>query len=112
MNTTQLLPLGSIVYLKEGTEKVIIAARGQLVQAKELDDKPTYYDYMGNLYPSGFDVKNTYYFTRESIEKVIFTGYQDEEETRYTEVLEEWQEDNSESFVLPITTTEKQEGVD
>ena len=96
----ELLPVGSVVYLKEGVLKLIITARGQLVQLDESDEKPTYFDYLGNLYPQGYDVDNRYYFNQEQIEKVVFSGYSDEEEERYQTVLKEWKEKNSNEYVL------------
>ncbi|MDR0299885.1 MAG: DUF4176 domain-containing protein [Streptococcaceae bacterium] len=95
----RLLPVGSVVYLKEGTLKVVILARGQLF--KEKSDKPTFYDYLGSLYPQGFDQSNSYYFNKEQIAEVIFSGYYDDEEGRYLNVLGKWKiEHKSEYNIL------------
>ncbi|MDR0300158.1 MAG: DUF4176 domain-containing protein [Streptococcaceae bacterium] len=96
----QLLPVGSVVYLKEGTLKILVTARGQLVKLKENGDKPTYFDYLGSLYPQGYDVDNRYYFNQEQIEKVIFVGYSDDEAQRYQVVLNEWREKNQDKYLL------------
>ncbi|MDR0299879.1 MAG: DUF4176 domain-containing protein [Streptococcaceae bacterium] len=94
----QLLPVGSVVYLKGGTLKVVIISRGELVKKTIADEKPIYYDYFAGLYPQGYDNERNYYFNQENIEKVIFKGYQDEEEKRYLEVLSSARENNKESY--------------
>ncbi|GBG97083.1 DUF4176 domain-containing protein [Lactococcus termiticola] len=99
-NLEQLLSVGSVVYLKEGTLKVVVIARGQLVKLKENENKPTYFDYLGSLYPQGYDVDNRYYFNQEQIEKVVFPGYSDDEEQRYQVVLEEWKKANQDKYIL------------
>ena len=108
-NEKLLLPVGSIVYLKGGTLKVIVIARGQLVQLKK-DEKPTFFNYLGCLYPQGFDVENTYYFNQEDIEEVLFTGYQDEEERRYIKVLEEWKDTHSDDYEVGKVKSDGKEG--
>ena len=49
-----LLPLGSIVYLKEGTAKMMIINRGIFVGKQ---DKKEMFEYEGCLYPNGADEK-------------------------------------------------------
>ena len=91
-----LLPLGSIVYLKEGTAKMMIINRGILVGKQ---DKKEMFEYEGCLYPNGADEKNTFYFNGENIDKVVFRGYEDDEEERFQKVFEEWRKDNNVSLV-------------
>ena len=43
-----ILPIGSVVYLKEGNQKIMILNRGAVV---EQDDTQVYFDYTGALYP-------------------------------------------------------------
>lgn len=93
-NENKLLSVGSIVYLKGGAVKTVILARGQLIKTDKKDKLPTYFDYMGCMYPEGFDPDKNYYFNHNNIDKVIFSGYEDEEEERYLETLDDWKNDN------------------
>ena len=49
-----LLPLGSIVYLKEGTTKTMIINRAIVV---EINGKEQMFEYEGCLYPLGSEEK-------------------------------------------------------
>lgn len=85
----ELLPLGSIVYLQEGTQKLMIIGRGVIFDDEETGEK-AFADYMGVLYPMGFQTESTLFFQHENIDKVVFVGYSDEEEGRFLEVYEKW----------------------
>jgi hypothetical protein len=76
-----------------------VIARGQLVTIKK-DEKSELFDYLGCLYPQGFDKDNTYYFNQGDIEEGLFIGYQDEEEKRYIEVLKEWKVTHSDEYEI------------
>ncbi len=69
-----LLPLGSVVYLKEGNKKVLIIARGLVVNNK---NGVIYFDYGGVPYPEGLQDDKMAYFQHEAVSKVVFTGYTD-----------------------------------
>ena len=88
-NNKELLPLGSIVYLQEGTQKLMIIGRGVIFDDEETGEK-AFADYMGVLYPMGFQTESTLFFQHENIDKVVFVGYSDEEEGRFLEVYEKW----------------------
>ncbi|MBC9722783.1 MAG: DUF4176 domain-containing protein [Lactobacillus sp.] len=85
--TEKLYPLGTIVYLKEGTAKLMIVGRG--AQFKE-DNVDKFSDYIGVLYPNGINPENALFFNHEDIDEVVFEGFSDEEEERYLVVYEEW----------------------
>lgn len=68
------LPLGSIVYLTNGTKKLIIISRA-LVMRK--DDTFLFFDYGGVPYPEGLMDDKIAYFQHEAINKVVFEGYKD-----------------------------------
>ncbi len=87
-----LLPIGTIVYLNEGTSKIMIVNRGPLVTDEE--GEQVMYDYTGCLYPEGLDANNVLYFNEENVDKVVFEGYKDEEEERFLELYEELLEKN------------------
>lgn len=47
-------------------------------------------DYMGTLYPSGFQKNSNIFFQHENIDRVVFRGYSDEEEKRFLVVYNNW----------------------
>lgn len=79
-----LLPIGSIVLLKEGNKRIMICGR---IQTREGED--TIYDYSACYYPEGIiDSSSMFFFNRDAIERVYFIGFQDTEELKYrNEVL-------------------------
>lgn len=74
MEHISYLPLGSVVYLKEGAKKLMIIARGLVLQNGE---ERLYFDYGGVLFPEGLQDQNMAYFQHETIAKVVFEGYRD-----------------------------------
>lgn len=42
---------------------------------------------MGVLYPQGLQPESAIFFQHENIDKIIFEGYRDEEESRYSNAL-------------------------
>lgn len=95
----KLLPVGSVVYLRNGTIKLVILAIGQLLSSDSGEDElPTFYDYLAGIYPQGFDETHKYYFNQTDIDNVVFTGLSDEESDRYQEVVREWKVDNRSEY--------------
>jgi len=87
--TEKILPLGSVVMLKEGLVKLMVIARGAVYEDPETgEDK--YVDYMAILYPSGMDPENSIFFNHCDIDKVVHKGFVDDEEARFLEIHEEW----------------------
>lgn len=86
----ELLPLGSIVYLQEGTQKLVIVGRGVIFDDSDTG-KQAFADYMGVLYPQGLQTDSTIFFHHENIDKIIFEGYRDEEESRFLEIYHNWE---------------------
>ena len=87
----KLLPLGSIVYLEEGTQKIVIVGRGAIFEDPETGEQ-VFADYMGSLYPTGLQTNSTLFFQHENIDEVVFEGYHDDEEDRFLKVYHEWEE--------------------
>ncbi|WP_313155591.1 DUF4176 domain-containing protein [Lacrimispora sp.] len=87
-----MLPLGSIVYLTNGNQKVMIVNRGPLV---DQDNKKVYFDYTGVIYPEGLDPEQVYYFHDEDIDEVVFEGFKDDDEKRFVELFNKWKEKNA-----------------
>jgi len=90
----ELLPLGSIVYLKEGTQKLVIVGRGVLFDDPDTGEQ-VFADYMGVLYPAGLQPDSTLFFQHENIDEVVFEGYRDEEEERFLTIYREWEKELS-----------------
>ncbi|GGE59655.1 DUF4176 domain-containing protein [Priestia taiwanensis] len=80
----KLLPNGSIVLLKDGTKKIVIYGRKQILLLEE----PVMYDYIGCFYPEGYISPDyTFVFDHEDIEEIIFVGFMNEEEETFIELL-------------------------
>lgn len=72
----QFLPLGSVVLLRGGSKRVMIAGR---LQQREEDHR--IFDYCACYYPEGIlNPEELFLFNHEDIENVSFVGYQDQEE--------------------------------
>lgn len=82
-----MLPIGSIIYLKEGSQKIMILNRGPVVNEK---DRNALYDYSGCKYPNGLNPNEVLYFNQENIDTILFNGYKDEDETRFEQLYNEW----------------------
>ena len=84
MRINELLPIGSIVLLKDGEKKLMI--NGILQSEAEGDGKE--YDYLGVLYPEGhIGGEFQYLFNHEDIDQVFFRGYDDKDRTLFLERL-------------------------
>ncbi|EPM6850517.1 DUF4176 domain-containing protein [Enterococcus hirae] len=103
--TEELLPIGSIVLLKEGLQKLMIVGRGTIYTDQETS-KDTFADYMAVLYPTGLNPETTIFFNHENIDQVVFRGYSDEEELRFLEVYEEWKKNLENSSKKEQQSTE------
>ena len=78
-----LLPIGTVVLLKESTKRLMIYGRLQ----REVDGSRVW-DYIACLYPEGnINADHSYLFDNDQIESVFFVGCQDEEEMRYRQYL-------------------------
>lgn len=70
-----LLPVGSVVLLKDATKKLMIIG---ILQVKPDENK--IYDYLGVPYPEGYiGEANNFLFYHEDINDIIFTGYENSE---------------------------------
>ena len=80
-----LLPIGSVVTLKEGTKKLMIMGRlQQNMKTKKI------YDYAGCLWPEGYmDKEHCYVFDHEDIDCLFYIGLQDIEEFNFRFELDE-----------------------
>lgn len=70
------IPLGSIVRLKDGVQKLLVISRA--INVKN-NGETYFFDYGGVLYPDGLVGDQMVYFNHDSIATVVFSGYEDEE---------------------------------
>ena len=79
----ELLPIGSVVMLKDATKSLMVIGRFQV----DMEDKEIY-DYAGCMYPEGFlNAQELFLFQAEDIETILFKGMQNEEELAFREKL-------------------------
>ena len=88
--TKNIYPLGTVLYLQEGNEKIMIIGRGVVFNDQETNED-VYTDYMGCIYPSGVNPENAIFFNQENIDEVIYEGYKDESEKRFLQLYEQWE---------------------
>ena len=66
-----LLPIGSVVLLKDATKKLVIIG---ILQVNPSESKT--YDYLGVPYPEGYiGSNNNFLFNHSDINDIIFNGY-------------------------------------
>ena len=80
---SNIYPLGSVVTLKDGTQKVMIIGRGVVTNG---DEGKEFFDYVACLYPAGIFNDQMIYFNQENIDHCFFKGFSDEEEAAFDEV--------------------------
>jgi len=83
---SEILPIGSVVQLKNGDVKLMIINRAPLYNQEGVIG---YFDYSGCIYPGGKVEEQVYFFNNENIEKVYFVGYKDEQEELFQRQYEE-----------------------
>ena len=81
-----LLPIGSVVLLKNGIKKIMIVG----IKPIKNDDTEEMYDYIGVLYPEGY-ISNeiNFLFNKDDICDVIFRGYENSERDDFINMIEE-----------------------
>ena len=87
METTNYIPLGSVVYLKGGIKKLLIVARAIKVNN---NGNQYFFDYGGVLYPEGITGDQMAYFNHEDVGSVFFRGCDDEENKGMTEAINKY----------------------
>ena len=92
--TDKILPLGSVVTLKNGDDtEVMIVSRASVI---EVDDgkggaKSVYFDYGSVVIPNGMQTPDTlFFFNRENVKDVLFEGYRNEDEKEFEEHYDIW----------------------
>lgn len=82
-----LLPIGTVVLLKNSKKRVMIIG---VLQKQLKDGDEVIWDYSACLYPEGFmGPDKTFLFNSDQIEKVFAVGYQDQEQFAFKEKIDE-----------------------
>ena len=82
-----LLPIGSVVLLKNSTKRIMIIG---VVQKQIKDGDEVIWDYSACLYPEGYmGPDKTFLFNNDQIEKVFAVGYQDQEQFVFKEKVDQ-----------------------
>lgn len=83
-----LLPIGTVVMLKDSSKRVMII--GLLQQQIVEGDDQIIWDYSGCFYPEGYmGPDKTFLFNADQIDKVYAVGYQDEEQFAFKVKIDE-----------------------
>lgn len=84
MKIKDLLPIGSIVLLKDGEKRLMING----IMQTDAGGTGKSYDYMGILYPEGHIGEGfQYLFNHEDINEIIFRGFDDTERVEFLDKL-------------------------
>ncbi len=79
-----LLPVGSVVLLKDATKKLMIIG---ILQVNPNENKT--FDYLGVPYPEGFvGADNNFLFNHNDINDIIFVGYTNPERDIFIKALD------------------------
>ena len=95
-----ILPIGTIVYLKEGSQKLMILNRGVTIEQTGENDL---FDYSAAFQPMGLKPEQLFYFNRDDVDKVVYKGYSDEEEERFAEIYQRWLDENATTIKKGVT---------
>jgi len=87
MERINYVPLGSVVLLKGGTQKLLVIARALFVRAEETN---VFFDYAGVLYPEGLNSDRLAYFNHDGISKVVFEGFNDVENQNMADTINDY----------------------
>ena len=80
----KLLPIGSVVLLKDATKKLVIIG---ILQVNPGENK--IYDYLGVPYPEGYvGSDNNFLFNHSDINDIIFSGYENPEREAFIKAMD------------------------
>jgi len=85
MKYSGLLPVGTVVLLKESTKRVMIIG----VCQRSMDNPEILWDYSGCLFPEGYiGADKVFLFNNDQIDRVFALGYQDPEQMAFKEKID------------------------
>lgn len=86
-----LLPIGSVVLLKEATKSLMI------IGTTQIDDENNQYDYVACMFPEGYIDEETFFlFNHEDILQIEFVGCINAESQAYVQAIKSEELKNSE----------------
>ena len=89
MEISELLPIGSIIWLRNAERPLMIFGVKQ-----ENAETHEEYDYIGVLYPEGnMGLESQFLFMHKDIEKVVFRGYEDTSREEFIKSLAQFYKD-------------------
>ncbi len=101
MSAINFLPLGSIVLLDGGTQKLMIIARGLNVNH---GDKIVFFDYAGVPYPQGLTGDQLAYFNHDGVRSIYYIGCNDGDNQVVTDSLNKYIEQHED--IVRVTPEE------
>lgn len=91
MEIRELLPIGSVVLLKDGRKKVMICGVKQTDNSTDIE-----YDYISVLYPEGYVGDGSQFlFNHGDIDQIFFKGYEDNEREDFINRLDAYYKNNN-----------------
>lgn len=88
MNIKELLPIGTVVILKDGEQPLMIYGIMQSDGNSGLFKKAKEFDYVSVPYPQGnLGPGMSFLFNHEDIKEIIFRGYENEERNAFLDEL-------------------------
>lgn len=85
MNKKELLPIGSVVLLKNANHRIMIIGYSPLFQGKKM----MVYDYSGTFYPEGqLKPDQQLVFNNKDIDKIFAQGFSDDSEKEFRSNVE------------------------
>lgn len=82
-----LLPIGTVVLLKNSKKRVMIIG---VLQKQIKEGQAVIWDYSACFYPEGYmGPDKTFLFNAEQIDKVFAVGYQDQEQFTFKEKIDQ-----------------------
>ena len=81
-----LLPIGSVVLLKDSTKRLMIMGVAQ----RSADEPEKLWDYAGCFYPEGyFGADKVFLFNNDQIVQIFALGYQDAEQIEFKKMADQ-----------------------
>ena len=98
MKFNDLLPIGSVVLLKNAQKKITVIG---LMPIKHTEaGKDIIYDYIGVPYPEGYIwQESAMIFNHISIEETIFVGYSNNEREQFVDVIQKLVEKTHDTII-------------
>lgn len=84
MKIKELLPIGTVVLLKNAEKRIMIFG----IKQTSIEGKEEEHDYIGVLYPEGYlGGEYQFLFNHDDIETIFHTGYEDDERINFIDRL-------------------------